>query len=111
MSAVVVDLRPGRMRTDANEVPAVIAGSVNLLAFSGALARVGLIGRHDADRGLLVIEPLQGAQAKRDEADAKAGMAWYNALTPTERRQWHEVAGSAVPADAWASFQSGASPP
>ncbi len=39
------------------EVPAVIAGEVNLLKFTEALARVGLVGRHDATRGVLVIEP------------------------------------------------------
>jgi hypothetical protein len=39
------------------EVPAVIAGSVNLLRFSEALARAGILGRYDADRGVLVIEP------------------------------------------------------
>ena len=32
------------------EIPAVIAGSVNLLRFSAALAQAGLIGRHDASR-------------------------------------------------------------
>lgn len=45
------------LRTRALEVPAVIAGSVNLLKFSEALARAGLIGRYDAGRGILVIEP------------------------------------------------------
>ncbi len=39
------------------EVPAAIAGSVNLMAFSGALAQAGIVGRFDADRGILVIEP------------------------------------------------------
>lgn len=39
------------------EVPAAIAGNVNLLAFSGALAQAGIIGRYDADRGILVLEP------------------------------------------------------
>lgn len=35
----------------------MIAGSVNLLRFSEALARAGIIGRYDAPRGVLVIEP------------------------------------------------------
>ena len=109
MSAVVVELRPGTVRTDANEVPAVIAGSVNLMAFSGALARAGIVGRFDRDRGALVIEPAQ--ERRQDEADARVGIAWYNGLTPTERRQWHEVAGSVVPADCWRAFQSGISLP
>jgi hypothetical protein len=41
------------------EVPAAIAGSVNLVAFSGALAQAGIVGRYDADRGILVIEPVR----------------------------------------------------
>jgi hypothetical protein len=40
------------------EVPAVIAGSVNLLKFSEALARAGIVGRYDSARALLVIEPV-----------------------------------------------------
>ena len=52
-------LRPRRL-----EVPAVIAGNVNLLRFSEAIARAGLVGRHDADRGVLVIEEPQ-ARAQR----------------------------------------------
>ena len=56
MSAAVVALRPGAGNA-ASEVPAVIAGSVNLIRFSEALARAGIVGRYDADRGLLVIEP------------------------------------------------------
>lgn len=39
------------------EVPAVIASSVNLLRFTEALARAGIVGRYDAERHLLVIEP------------------------------------------------------
>lgn len=86
------------------EIPAVIAGNVNLMRFSEALARAGIIGRHDADRGVLVIQAAQNA-------DARVGIAWYNGLTPTERRQWHEFTGSAVPADCWHAFQSGATLP
>lgn len=95
----------------AAEVPAMIASSVNLMAFSGALARAGLIGRHDADRGVLVIEPVQGRQAAREGGDARIGMLWYNRLSRTERALWHRVAGSAAPADAWVAFQSGATLP
>ena len=87
------------------EVPAVIAGSVNLLKFSEALARAGLIGRHDADRGVLVIEPAEVSSVI--PKDAELGMAWYNRLTKAERLHWHRVAGSAVPADAWRAFQAG----
>ena len=55
MSATATELRP--VRRQPLEVPAAIAGSVNLMAFSGALAQAGIVGRYDADRGILVIEP------------------------------------------------------
>ena len=34
----------------------MIAGSVNLMRFAHGLALAGLVGRHDASRGVLVIE-------------------------------------------------------
>ena len=89
-----------------SEAPAIIAGSVPLVRLSEALARSGLTARHDADRGVLVIEPAATMRA-RIPADAELGMAWYNRLSRAERALWHRVAGSAVPADAWAAFQSG----
>ena len=88
------------------EVPALIAGSVPLVRLSEALARAGLTARHDADRGMLVIEP-----APATRADAEIGMIWYNRLSKAERLHWHRVAASAVPADAWAAFQAGATLP
>ena len=100
MSAITVALHGG-------EVPAVIAGKVNLLHFSAALAQAGIVGRFDADRGLLVIEPAEAREPLHDAANARVGMAWWNGLTPTRRRYWLDVAGSAVPADAWRAFQSG----
>lgn len=42
--------------------------------------------------------------------DARAGLAWYNSATVTERRYWHSVARSAVPADAWEAYKAGAHP-
>ena len=89
-----------------SEVPAVIAGSVPLVTRSEALARAGLTARHDADRRMLVIEPAQSAKSVIPQ-DAELGMRWYNGLSKAERLRWHRVAGSAVPADAWAAFQSG----
>ncbi len=91
-----------------SEVPAVIAGNVNLLKFSEALALAGLIGRHDADRSLLVIEP---AQEARKPVPAWSGMAVYNGWTEAERALWHRVAASAVPADAVAAFEAAAEEP
>lgn len=96
------------------EVRAVIAGNVPLVRLSEALARAGLIGRHDADRGVLVIEPAQSQPAAARPlipADAELGITWYNGLSKAERLHWHRVAASAVPADAWAAFQSGATLP
>lgn len=46
-----------------------------------------------------------------DTDDARAGLAWYNSATVTERRHWHQVARSAVPADAWEAYKAGASTP
>ncbi len=63
-----------------NAVPAEIAGNVNLLRFSEALARAGIVGRFDPDRGVLVLEP------------AKRGVA--AASLAHERR--HEAATAAV---------------
>ena len=93
-----------------SEVPAAIAGNVPLVRLSEALARAGLTARHDADRRMLVIEPAQSAKSAIPQ-DAALGMAWYNGLTKAERIRWHRVAGSAVPADAWAAFQSGRAAP
>lgn len=57
MSAQVTQLRPAACQARALEVPAVIAPSVNLMRFSEALAIAGLVGRHDSNRGVLVIQP------------------------------------------------------
>lgn len=73
MSARVVALRPVAPQSLVQGVPAVIAGSVNLMRFSEAIARAGLVGRHDAVRGVLVIEP----------ADAPCKHRW----APTSARE------------------------
>jgi hypothetical protein len=58
------------------------------------------------------LSALEGAAAPViDLADARAGMAWFNSLTATERAHWLEIADSAVPADAWRAFQAGAPHP
>ncbi len=41
-----------------------------------------------------------------DTADARAGMAWWNSLTPTRRREWLDAAHSGRPTDAWNTFKS-----
>ena len=98
-----------------SEVPAAIAGSVSMVRLSEALARAGLTARHDADRGMLVIEPAPGLARSQPRVlipqDAELGMRWYNRLSRAERALWHRAAGSTVPADAWAAFQAGATLP
>lgn len=46
---------------------------------------------------------------ERDD-DARMGIAWWNSLTPTRRREWLEAAHSGRPVDAWRAFQAGAQP-
>lgn len=50
------------------------------------------------------LEALEPARWPQDQAgagdDARADMAWFNGLSPGERRHWFEVANSALPADA-----------
>lgn len=121
------------LRTDATEVPAMIAGSVNLLRFTEALARAGIVGRYDPVRHVLVIQPapercracggtgldddarcefcdgramLPSQTAQERPGDALVGMSWYNGLTRQERAEWHRKARSAVPADAWRAFKA-----
>ena len=52
-------------------------------------------------------EALEALEAERSPAEALVGMSWWNGLTPTRRRYWLDVAGSARPADAWRAFQAG----
>lgn len=47
-----------------------------------------------------------GNDAGLDTADARAGMAWWQSLTPTRRREWLEAAHSGRPADAWNAFKA-----
>lgn len=47
-----------------------------------------------------------GYEAALDTADARAGMAWWNSLTPTRRREWLDAANSGRPADAWNAFKA-----
>lgn len=41
-----------------------------------------------------------------DLIDDEAGMRWFNAITPTERKRWLRRAGSARPVDAWRAFKA-----
>lgn len=44
-------------------------------------------------------------QQREPTSNEAAGIAWWNALTETERAKWLAQAGSAVPADAWAAYK------
>jgi hypothetical protein len=46
-----------------------------------------------------------------DTDDAREGLAWYNSATVAERRHWHLIARSAVPADAWEAYKAGGPQP
>jgi hypothetical protein len=48
-----------------------------------------------------------GNEYALDPADARAGIAWWNSITPTRRREWLEAANSARPVDAWNAFKAG----
>lgn len=38
--------------------------------------------------------------------DTARSIEEYNALTEAQRRHWHRIAGSAVPAEAWAAWKA-----
>lgn len=80
----------------------VMSGASGPLHYSAAIPAAWDALR-SALRELEALET-QGAGLK----DASAGIAWWNSLQPAERREWLEIAGSAVPADAWRAFQAGA---
>ena len=70
------------------------------------------LARRQLHQALEALEPHPIPMPSSAElADALAGMAWFNSLTPSERREWLEVAGSAVPAEAWRAFQAGGPQP
>ena len=37
--------------------------------------------------------------------DALEGIVWWNAMAEQDRTAWMKIAGSAVPADAWAAYK------
>jgi hypothetical protein len=37
--------------------------------------------------------------------DAMEGILWWNSMTEGDRANWMKIAGSAVPAEAWAAYQ------
>lgn len=65
------------------------------------------LARRALREALEVLEPRQWSPERPDlDDDACAGIAWFNALSPAERRHWLEVANSALPADAWACYKA-----
>jgi hypothetical protein len=53
-------------------------------------------------------QALGAMEGQTDEhtQDARAGIAWWNHLTPTQRGYWLRCAKSSVPADAWEAFKA-----
>ena len=65
------------------------------------------LARRTLRQALEALEPQRWSAPAGDDPDTHAGLAWFNSLTPTERRHWLEVADSATPADAWRAFKVG----
>ena len=68
------------------------------------------LARRALREALEALEPVCWQPPSVDE-DARAGIAWFNGLSPAERRYWLEEANSAVPADAWSCYKAGVSVP
>jgi hypothetical protein len=60
------------------------------------------LARRELQQALGALEP----QPDERTQDVRAGMAWWNGLTPTRRLHWLTCAQSDVPADAWEAFKS-----
>ena len=89
-------------------IRATISHTGHLTRVSQAIACPDRAGPKEAGRHLIV---RPGASEDRVSADAPVGMIWWNGLTRAERAYWLDVAGSAVPAEGWRSFQAGTRPP
>jgi hypothetical protein len=64
------------------------------------------LARRQLEFALGISEP----QTNEATQDARAGIAWWNHLTPTQRSYWLTRAKSPVPADAWEAFRDGQLP-
>lgn len=51
-------------------------------------------------------EEVGGGVFPVDVGNPQEGVTWWNALQERERAHWLDVAGSAVPAEAWAAWLS-----
>lgn len=77
-------------------------------ATSATVATAALC-RHCRGMGFQGGEPCEFCSATGREAhleDALRGSLWWNSISRAERLHWLEIAGSAVPADAWRAFQA-----
>ena len=61
---------------------------------------------HHARRELQHALRTPNAQANERSLDERAGIAWWNHLTPAQRHHWLICARSPAPADAWEAFKS-----
>ena len=87
-----------------------------LIAQILALHGINTMGRRNASIGVDFKRPINAGvylgvliAESTDEpeinADARLGMAWWNALSEAKRAFWLAAAQSAVPAEAWACFK------
>jgi hypothetical protein len=60
------------------------------------------LARRELQQALGTLE----AQSDERTEDARAGIAWWNHLTPAQRSHWLTCARSSVPADACEAFKS-----
>lgn len=89
-------------RVEAPTTPQAPRTAEGVSAYRVAPARVTAprTGRQQAQtERVLALHP------NADLQDAVAGMRWFNGLSRAERRRWLDIAGSAVPADAWEAFK------
>jgi hypothetical protein len=71
----------------APQIPAAIAGSVDLLVLADALARAGLVGRRDRERKVFVIEPAGAERYPQIDPEAvTAAVTTFNRLSLFEER-------------------------
>jgi hypothetical protein len=64
------------------------------------------LARRELQQALGAVE----RQPHEPTQDTRAGMAWFNQLSPTQRLHWLTCARSAIPADAWEAFKAGDAP-
>lgn len=89
----------------AREAIAAEPGSVEFRLHSFIAKMSGsmeVMGERELDESLWKL--LEAKPAAQPGTDTQAGIDWWNGLSEERRAHWLQVAGSAVPADAWRAF-------